>query len=74
MSVLTSAVSCYTPCVGDGEGAEAEDDGWNEQQEAAFQEEKQLAYEVTLASNAYMYGHFILLRMRSGDCLSSRLW
>lgn len=27
---------------------EGDDDGWNEQQEAAFQEEKQLAYEVLL--------------------------
>lgn len=30
---------------------EGEDDGWNDQQEAAFQEEKQLAYEVTLTLN-----------------------
>lgn len=42
---------------GDGEGAEGEGDGWNDQQEAAFQEEKQLAYEVMLTSNVWD-GHF----------------
>ncbi|CAM9485500.1 unnamed protein product [Ectocarpus fasciculatus] len=31
--------------VGDGDGEGGEDDGWTEEQEAAFQEEKQLAYE-----------------------------
>lgn len=31
---------------GDGDGEGGEDDGWTEEQEAAFQEEKQLAYEV----------------------------
>ncbi|CAN0317871.1 unnamed protein product, partial [Ectocarpus sp. 13 AM-2016] len=30
---------------GDGDGEGGEDDGWTEEQEAAFQEEKQLAYE-----------------------------
>lgn len=52
---------------GDGEGVEgADDDGWNEQQEEAFQQEKQLAYEVL------NYGVVVATAATSLPCRCSR--
>lgn len=44
--VVTTPCLCHVGGAGDGEGVEGGDSDWDDAKEAAFQEEKQLAYEV----------------------------